>query len=288
MDIPMDLSPHGTLKLALRQLLRVAILALGVQLAFMLVSLPTRTDVLFDLSGGITFVAAFLLTYWSPGIWSSTADAEAQRRDPLRLAATALACAWAVRLSSFLFWRVLHLGGDARFKRYKTGPWTSFASLWVAQAAWVILAGLPVYLLNASPVTPESRTPARRALFAVGAALFALALIMETVADLQKASAKSARPNDFVSSGLFRYVRYPQYASEIAVWVSALIMCSAGLSRPWQVLLASASPAATFFLLRFVSGVPLAEAAAKARYGRRADYKEYVKRTPMFIPRVLA
>jgi steroid 5-alpha reductase family enzyme len=276
-------------KRAVGQIVRVALLALGIQLVFMLVSLPTRTDVLFDLSGGLTFVAAFLTTYWWPGLGApagvGAVDVDAQRRDPMRMIATGLACAWAVRLSAFLFWRVLKLGGDARFKRYKTGPWTSFAGLWVAQAAWVTLAGLPVYLLNASPATPETRTPARRALFAVGAALFSVALVTETVADLQKAAAKARRPGDFVSSGLFRYVRYPQYSSEIAVWVSALIMCSAGFSRTWQVLAASASPAATYVLLRYVSGVPLAEAAAKARYGARKDYVDYVNRTPKFVPR---
>ena len=212
--------------------------------------------------------------------------AAALRRDPLRVAATALGCAWALRLSLFLFWRVLELGGDARFARFKRGPWTAFAGLWLAQAAWVLLAGMPVYLLNAAPATPETRTAPRRALFAVGAVLFALALASETIADLQKAAAKAARPTDFVSSGLYRIVRYPQYASEIALWGAAWLMCSAGFSRAWQLALAAASPAATYGLLRYVSGVPLAEAAARARYGRRADYADYVARTPMFVPRL--
>lgn len=267
-------------------LLRVVLLAVGVQLAFMLASLPSRTELLYDLSGGVTFVAAFLLSFWAPGLWGSAEEAASARRDPLRVAATALACAWALRLSGFLFWRVVKLGSDARFDRYKAGPWTRFAAPWMAQAGWVTLVGLPVYLLNASRPSPETRTRGRRALFALGAVLFVLALATETVADLQKAAAKAARPADFVCSGLFRYVRYPQYASEMAVWGAAWLMCSAGLSRPWQVALAAASPATTFGLLRYVSGVPLAEAAARARYGRRADYAAYVARTPMFVPRV--
>jgi steroid 5-alpha reductase family enzyme len=269
-----------------RQLLRVLFVAVGLQLAFMLISLPKRSELLFDLSGGITFVAAFALTYWAPGLWDDETTSTSARRDPFRIVATVLACLWAMRLSGFLFWRVLKLGGDARFDSYKNGSVLSFARPWIAQAAWVALVGMPVYVLNASPPNPATRTRLRTQLFAAGALMFVTALALETTADVQKAIAKSARPSEFVSSGLYRFVRYPQYTSEIMVWISAWVMCSAGLDDAWKIGLAAASPVTTFLLLRYVSGVPLSEAAAKRRYGGQRAYRKYASKTPMLVPRL--
>ena len=54
----------------------------------------------------------------------------------------------------------------------------------------------------------------------------------------------------------------------------------------WKIGLAAASPVTTFLLLRYVSGVPLSEAAAKRRYGGQRAYRKYASKTPMLVPRL--
>lgn len=58
----------------------------------------------------------------------------------------------------------------------------------------------------------------------------------------------------FISTGLYKYCRYPNYSGEILVWTGLTVVAGTGgvlLKQPWVVL----SPTFIAALLLFVSGV---------------------------------
>jgi steroid 5-alpha reductase family enzyme len=60
------------------------------------------------------------------------------------------------------------------------------------------------------------------------------------------------------------------------------IFCSGGLQGPQ--LASVVSPLFVMLLLRFVSGVPLQEKQANARWGTTQEYQDYVSRTNLLVP----
>lgn len=72
--------------------------------------------------------------------------------------ATICTCVWAIRLGTFLLWRVFRRGSDERFDGIR-GSWWKSALFWICQGAWVWTVSLPVLLLNQSTWQHTSTTP---------------------------------------------------------------------------------------------------------------------------------
>eukprot|EP00656_Telonema_subtile_P017308 TRINITY_DN19265_c0_g1_i1.p1 TRINITY_DN19265_c0_g1~~TRINITY_DN19265_c0_g1_i1.p1 ORF type:complete len:239 (-),score=60.03 TRINITY_DN19265_c0_g1_i1:27-743(-) len=185
---------------------------------------------------------------------------------------------WAARLGLFLYTRIQKkAGGDQRFDEIKQhGP--RFFNMWSIQALWVFLVSVPVYVLNSSDHNPE---------FGVGDLLgFGLWLcgfLIEVLADAQKTAHNEdpATKNTFISSGLWRYSRHPNYFGEILLWVGVLIVCSVVFHGfEWICV---CSPLFVSYLLLKVSGIPLLEDKADARWGLDADYIAYKQRTQKLL-----
>ena len=104
---------------------------------------------------------------------------------------------------------------------------------------------------------------------AAGTALWLAGFALEVAADRQKArwvrEKKEKKHNeDFLHTGLWARSRHPNYAGETLLWAGvAATAASGGLLGAFGIAgaaMALASPAMTFTLVRFVSGVPLSEA----------------------------
>lgn len=224
-----------------------------------------KTDKVTDLSYGLTFVvlAAWLL---------SKGDATAL--PPLMLAGMVIA--WGVRLAGYLFYRIMTIGRDARFDGIREHFWPFF-KFWLGQgiAVWVIL--LPVTLWFAAPA-PYSFW------MSVGGTIWAVGLIIETIADAQKFSAK-IRPggNDrWVDEGLWKYSRYPNYFGEMLCWWGVYVFVAPGLGA-WNVLGILGPVSITYILLK-VTGIPTLEKSAAKKWGANAEYQAYVARTRRLMP----
>lgn len=268
-------------------------LILAIQVGFLLVSWPSQTDMLFDLSGALTFIAAFWYTrargprtLGGGGTSGETSSSSANPEPVFSLASapallTVLATAWAARLGGFLFWRVLRTGGDSRFERFRGRGFARFAAPWALQVAWVAVVGLPVYAANLAPPPPPARArPPLAATDVVGLLAAAVGLVIETVADFQKwAAGRDAFPD----GGLFAFVRYPNYAGEILVWTGAWLASLASIPGALERAIAALSPVTTYVLLRHVSGVPMSEASRLRRFGDA--YRRHARRVPLLVPR---
>jgi steroid 5-alpha reductase family enzyme len=256
----------------------IPVFALCVALAFAinwLVWIPAslwRTERFYDLTGSVTFVAVTSLALVAaPG-----PDGEAS---VWRVMLAAMVVVWAVRLGSFLFVRVRRDGSDGRFDKIKVHP-LAFLATWTLQALWV---SMTVAAALAAITVADGLGGVWAAL---GVIVWLIGFAIEVVADTQKRRfrADPANAGRFISTGLWSRSRHPNYFGEILLWSGVALMAVPTLSGwRWVVLI---SPVFVWLLLTRVSGVPLLEARAAARFGDDPAYGAYVKHTPVLVPRL--
>ena len=117
-----------------------------------------------------------------------------------------------------------------------------------------------------------------------GALIWLLGLVIEAVSDAQKSAFKSKAENRerFVTGGLWRYSRHPNYFGEMLVWWGLFVFAVPFLhGAAFAVVI---GPVFITLLLLFVSGIPLLERSAEAKYGEDPAYREYKRRTSILVP----
>ena len=240
--------------------------SLGVNAVFFAVAAIRRTDVVTDLSYSLSFA---LLALALP-------DAGAHK--PVQLVAALMVLLWALRLGGYLFGRILRIKVDHRFDEMRDKP-LRFARFWILQAISVAVIMLPVSYLLGRESAP------RFGLWAVaGLVIWALGLGIETISDAQKSAFKGTEKNRgrFISSGLWRYSRHPNYLGELLVWWGLFVYAVPFLHGAAFALVIG--PLFLTLLLLFVSGIPLLEQSAEKKYGADPAYREYRRRTSILIP----
>jgi steroid 5-alpha reductase family enzyme len=240
-------------------------ISLAIQAALFAVAATLKTDKVTDLSYGLTFV---LIAVWLPastGLQTTPA-----------LLVSAMVVLWGIRLAGYLFYRILTIGKDSRFDDIRERFWPFF-KFWFGQgvAVWVIL--LPVTLWFAQP---GAWNPA----MAVGLLVWAVGLVIETVADAQKFAAKTAPGGRgrWVETGLWRYARYPNYFGEMLCWWGVYVFVAPDLGL-WNFVGVLGPVAITFILLK-VTGIPTLEKSAREKWGDDPQYQAYVRRTRVLVP----
>jgi steroid 5-alpha reductase family enzyme len=242
------------------------VISLAVNAAFFAIAATRKTDVVTDLSYSLSFAAlAIVLPF-------------AGARETVQLTASLLVLVWAVRLGGYLFRRILRTKVDHRFDEMRDKP-LRFARFWLLQAITVAVVMLPVsYLLGRDD--PPGVGPWTIA----GVALWSIGLVIEAVADAQKSSFRARDENRgrFITSGLWRYSRHPNYFGEMLVWWGLFVLAVPFLDgAAFAVVI---GPVFITLLLLFVSGIPPLERSAEARYGDDPAYREYKRRTSILVP----
>lgn len=206
-------------------------------------------------------------------VFASVGDGPAERR----ALAAALIGLWALRLSGHLLPRLFQGSEDARYRTLRTqwGMWADLRFLWFFQSQ-----ALAAPLFAASVGIAGDAEGSRSLVDALGAAIGAIALGGEWLADRQLARFRTVANNrdQVCDVGLWKYTRHPNYFFEWLFWWSFVPLA---LSSSWWWLTLG-PPAAMFYFLNFVTGIPPAEAQSLARRG--AAYREYQQRTSPFFP----
>ncbi len=244
--------------------------ALGVSLlintALFLVAFRRKTDKLTDASYAVSFIA---LGFYGLAQGPLT---------PYRFILFAMVTIWAVRLGGFLLFRIWHTGKDGRFDQMRGSFW-KFGKFWLSQgvSVWIIL--IPALLA----LRYEHASLSLQAL--IGVLVWASGVAIEATADIQKYtfSASPANKGKWIDQGVWHYSRHPNYFGEICVWVGTYLFTAGALSGS-ESIVGLVSPLFITALLLFVSGIPILEKSADARWGKLAEYKAYKKRTSILIP----
>jgi steroid 5-alpha reductase family enzyme len=251
-------------------------------LVYLVHGAPLLSDKYYDLTGACSFAVATLLGYHQ-----RTQRKQGKNSETRALIASGALLIWCVRLGAFLLARITRDGRDKRMDPIKRGGRLMFLFPWIMQTAWCSIVGLPTFLTNRYATDHPLDN-----IDLLGLGLWGSGFALEVVADRQKkafAEAGLRATQGFITTGVWSLSRHPNYAGEIVLWLGLAIFGYNSTRRnpacpaPAAVF---ASPAFTYWLLNFVSGVPLLEKAAQKAWGAKPSYQHYVASTPMLWPRL--
>ncbi|KAJ7743177.1 DUF1295-domain-containing protein [Mycena metata] len=272
----------------------------GYQLSGFAIAYTFQFDKITDLTGGSNFFILALVTLLVGGSFHVR-----------NVVTSVLVMIWAVRISGFLFFRVLMTGHDGRFDEIRK-HFFRFLAFWIGQILWVWVVSLPLVILNSPAVSDVthggSNPPFGTSRDIAGLVLWALGFFIESIADVQKylyKSSKTTHKDKPISAGLWAWSRHPPYFGEIMCWWGIWILC---LSPTADGTLSSSSRAAqygaitspifTVIILMFGSGVPMAAKPQAKRFYLKSygpatqtndpviwdQYKVFLRETSILIP----
>ena len=226
-----------------------------------------QTEKFYDLSGSLTYISVVSFCFYS--------NYESSRINLGNVIISLLIIMWAVRLGSFLFIRIKKAGEDIRFREIKKSP-SRFFMTWTLQGMWVSLCSACALAGIANGIEINSY-------FYSGIVVFIIGFTTEIIADNQKSKFRKD-PNNmdkFISSGLWKHSRHPNYLGEITLWLGISIISFSSLAG-WQ-LITLISPIFTYLLLVYVSGIRILDYNGNKKWGHLDSYKDYRKNTPRLI-----
>uniref|UniRef100_A0A0G4HP23 Uncharacterized protein n=1 Tax=Chromera velia CCMP2878 TaxID=1169474 RepID=A0A0G4HP23_9ALVE len=199
-----------------------------------------------------------------------------------------MACIVASRLllGGFLFYRVISRKSDGRFDEVRTKFWSFFA-FWTFQLIWCWGVSL-----NAIFALTDEQNPPLGPSDYVGVVLFAVALVLQTGADLQKNAFRQNPENKGIpcTKWFWAVSRHPNYFGEMLQWwmiflLSAPVLWKSADQWGWVTVI---SPVLTMLILLFLSGMPTAEGKALERFYKsekgRPIIEDYMESVPPIIP----
>ena len=243
------------------------VLSVFIQMAMFIPAFLKKTDKLTDMSYALTFILLVL------------AGIPCLRGNAVRLFAAFMVTAWGIRLGIFLIIRINKAGGDSRFDGIRE-DFGRFIRFWILQGVTVWILMLPFFFLLA-----EGSRPLFTALSLPGAAIWIAGFLIESAADAQKFRFRSDNANKgrWIERGLWAYSRHPNYFGEILCWWGLWLFVFPHLA-PFARMISLAGPLFITALLLFITGLPILEKQADARWGTEKDYMAYKKRTSVLIP----
>ncbi len=247
-------------------LLLFLLLSLGINTLFFSAAIKLKSDLFTDLTYSLSFIAlsiAAILRYGESGMFG--------------IIHGSLVILWALRLGSYLFFRILKIKVDHRFDD-RRDSFVRFGAFWLLQSITVWIVMLPIIGIIRSAGTP----PIWLTVLSWG--LFLVGLVVETIADIQKYRFKSREQNAdrWMSAGLWSWSRHPNYFGEILLWW-ALSIPGLTLFHGFEYLL-YIGPVFISFLLIKVSGIPLLEKSWEKKWGQISEFREYRRSTPLLFP----
>ncbi len=231
-----------------------------------LIAYHKQSDKLTDITYALTFV---ILTYTGMFLTNSF--------NIVTYVFATLVTIWGIRLGSYLLIRINFKKKDDRFDHIRISL-KRFLMFWTLQGfvAWITLSPLWVILTN------SSHTIKTYALIFL--ALSIMGLSFETIADYQKYQFKKAYPKKFMTKGLFKISRHPNYFGEITFWMGMGGFALMTNFSYLNIFLAFVGPIILMLMINLVSGVRMLEAKWMEKYGKDQEFLNYLKTTSCVIP----
>ena len=223
-----------------------------------------QTEKFFDLTGTISYVSSVLFIFFK----SNTVES-------INLGSIVLSTfiiIWSLRLGIFLFLRIKKAGKDRRFNEIKKS-FSWFFMTFSVSGMWVTICSICALTGIANGIIFSSTT-------IIGIIIFIIGFTIEIIADSQKTKFRANDDNKdkFISSGLWKYSRHPNYLGEIILWLGISLISFSSLEGFQYITLIS--PIFTYLLLVNVSGINFLEKSGEKKWGHLESYKKYLKETP--------
>ena len=254
-------------------LLYCVLISFTIHLIIFIPSAIMKNEKFYDFTGMIAYLSIIIFSIQQKYIQIHSIDIYS-------LVLSLLISIWTLRLGIFLFYRVLKVGEDIRFKDVKNNAlqffvWFSISSLWVSLTT---MAAMNV-------ITSKNYNQDLTLLY-IGTIIWIIGFLFEIISDYQKIKFKNnaSNKNKFIDSGLWSISRHPNYFGEIILWIGVYIITLPSTSG--LEYLGIISPLFVIVLLNKVSGINLLEASADKKWGSSKEYQKYKKITPKLIPKL--
>jgi steroid 5-alpha reductase family enzyme len=188
-----------------------------------------------------------------------------------------LVSVWGIRLFSYILKKFRREKAEnARYRKWRAGwgsRWILFSYLkvFLLQGFSLILVAMPILILSRFSMGDWSLVNT------FGVILWLFGFVFEIIGDKQLFNfVKTKKPGEIMTRGLWKYTRHPNYFGEAVLWWGIWLI---SIGSPYYYI-GLIGPVTITFLLRFVSGVPMAE----ERYQDNQAFQEYKQKTPAMIP----
>jgi steroid 5-alpha reductase family enzyme len=179
---------------------------------------------------------------------------------------------------------MLERGEDWRFIRARLYPGFHFFT-WTSQGLWCFFQGQAILTLHHSRDTRNQAlgTP----LDYLGVLVWALGLMIETIADQQKLDYVRRYPDrktrKWIDEGLWSYSKHPNFFGESLVWVGISLLCLSGIGTETETLarVIFAPIFSAVFLMQ--TTVPWLDILAREKYRDEKGYDEYCRSVSSYI-----
>jgi len=239
-------------------------------LVHLLIFVPSyffQTEKFFDLTGTISYISSVLFIFFK----SNTVES-------INLGSLALSTfiiIWSSRLGIFLFLRIKKAGKDRRFNEIKKS-FSWFFMTFSVSGMWVTICSICALTGIANGIIFSITT-------IIGIIIFIIGFTIEIIADSQKTKFRANDDNKdkFITSGLWKYSRHPNYLGEIILWLGISLISFSSLEGFQYITLIS--PIFTYLLLVNVSGINFLDKSGDKKWGMLESYKKYKEKTPRLI-----
>mgnify|MGYP003542610067 CR=1 FL=1 len=185
---------------------------------------------------------------------------------------------YGIRLGGFLAIRELK---SLAYKDLLKVEYEKKVKFGVKISIWISCAIL--YVCECAPVTFRFVNGSDDDVFLyVGLIMAALGILIELIADLQKSAAKKKNPKMFVSTGLYRIVRCPNYFGELLLWTGVFVSGISVCNSVFQWALVILGFVGIIYVM--FSGARRLEIRQDKNYGDNPAYQEYISKTPIILP----
>ena len=115
----------------------------------------------------------------------------------------------------------------------------------------------------------------------IGIVIMALAIVGEATADRQKSAAKKVNPKRFCDTGLYKFVRCPNYFSEVMFWVGVTVSGIGAVQGKQWIIVLIALALITYVMYNSASRLELRH---EKTYGLDPEYQKYSDTVPLLFP----
>lgn len=192
---------------------------------------------------------------------------------------------WAIRLSLHIGIKNIGLGEEKRYQRFRENYgkerywWFSYFQVFILQGAFLLIFASPIHISYYTPLNNPIYP-----LAIIGFLLFLFGFLYETIADLQLYRFKQQNDHTaFLSSGLWRYSRHPNYFGELCLWFG-LGLAAFAKAPSLFALISFIGPIFQTYVMSQLSGPKNHE---PHMLKEKPGFKDYQDSTPTIIPNFL-
>ncbi|MBN1412988.1 MAG: DUF1295 domain-containing protein [Spirochaetales bacterium] len=205
--------------------------------------------------------------------------------NPLIILQAGLLAAYGLRLGIYLVIRNASSGYRKTIQATEYG--TINARLPLKFLIWISVAVL--YVIMFSPCLLNSTLSRSSTINIVipvtgmtGIAVMVSGLLLESLADFQKARFKNWNPGKICKIGLFGIVRTPNYLGEIIFWAGNWTAGIAAYATIYHWVITSAGLILIFFIM--IGSTRRLELSQDKRYANDPEYNAYIRKVPVIFP----